>query len=300
MKNFELCILGSNSALPAYGRFPTSQVLNYNGQLFLIDCGEGTQMRMSEYKIKRNRITHIFISHLHGDHLYGLPGVVTSMNHMSRKHPLFIYGPVGIKKYLDTLIEIGEVHLNFDLHIQELTEPIHLYENVGLEISCFEVFHRIPTYGFRFQEKLQPPNLNKDAINKYNLTIDEIKNIKSGGTVDRISDIELTEIIKESHNPRSYCYCADSKTDDRILEYVKDCDLLYFETTYLDELENQAVDRGHATARQAAIFAKKANAKKLVTGHYSSRYKDVKPIVEEAKSEFSEVIMGYDGAMISL
>ena len=298
MKDFELLILGSNSALPAYGRFPTSQVLNYNGQLFLIDCGEGTQMRMTEYKVKRNRITHIFISHLHGDHLYGLPGVITSMNHMSRTHPLHVYGPPGIKKYIDVLIEIGEVHLGFDLHVEELTEATQLYENVGLAVTCFPVYHRIPTFGFRFQEKHIVPSLNKEALQKHNVTIDEIKLLKSGGTVERFSDAQLDEIIRRSQTPRSYAYCADSKTDDRILEYVRDCDLLYFETTYLHDLVQQAIERGHATARQAAEFARRANAKKLITGHYSSRYRDVTPILDEAREVFEEVVMGYDGAMV--
>lgn len=301
MNLFELTILGSNSALPAYGRYPTCQVLNVGHSSYMIDCGEGAQMRLTQYKIKRNKISHIFISHLHGDHLYGLPGVITSMNHSSRKLPLHLYGPKGLKKYIDVLIEIGEVHLNFELHIQEINKAQTLLDNDLMQIEAFEVYHRIPTFGFLFKEKLGEKNILKEAISQYNLSIDEIINIKQGADLVRNNETVSNQILtKPAHKPRSYAYCADSKADDKLIQVIQGVDLLYFETTYLDDMKQQAFERGHATAKEAALLAKKARVGQLVTGHYSSRYKDVEPLYKEAKSIFENVIMGYDGAMITL
>jgi len=303
MQEFELTVLGSNSAKPAYGRYPTSQVLRYGNQLFLIDCGEGTQLRFADYKIKRNNIRYIFISHHHGDHLYGLPGVITSMSLYSRKSPLHIFGPKGIKKFIDVLFEIGEVHLNFDLQVTEIScESMELLiEDENLKVETFPVYHRIPTYGFRFSEKQQTPNIRKESIGKFQLSIDEIKMAKQGSPIYR-DDVELplSEIMYPQDKPRSYAYCADSKTDDRLIPYVEGVDLLYFETTYLDELRDQAIERGHATAAQAAQFAKKANVGRLLTGHYSSRYKDVSPIKDEALRHFDNVVLGYDGVILNI
>lgn len=303
MKDYELTILGSNSALPAYGRFPTSQVLRYDDDLILIDCGEGTQMRMSDYKIKRNKISVICISHHHGDHLYGLPGVITSMNHSGRTMPLTIIGPKGIKKYLDVLIEIGEVHLNFDMIINEI-QPNDLtvvYESKNLTVEAFPVFHRIPTYGYKFSEKQRTLNIKKESISQYNLTIEEIKILKAGHDVTREADLIRFEDCTIGYDKlRTYTYCADSKVDDSLIPIISDSDLLYFETTYMHDLQDQAQERGHATSIEAATLAKKANVKKLITGHYSSRYKDVQPLVDEAKAVFENTIMGYDGVVVRI
>jgi ribonuclease Z len=303
MKEFELTILGSNSALPAYGRFPTSQVLRYDNDLFLIDCGEGTQMRLSHYKIKRNKISTIFISHHHGDHLYGLPGVITSMNHYNRTEPLTVVGPVGIEKYLNVIFEIGEAHINFDLDIIEIN-PIdkeQVYENSRLTVHAFPVYHRIPTYGYQFVEKQRTLNVLKDSIVKYSLTVEEIKALKSGNDIQRGETVIKNQECTSGQNLlRRYTYCADSKVDNALIPIIKDSDLLYFETTYMHELQKQAHERGHATSVEAATLARKANVKQLITGHYSSRYKDVQPLIEEAKSVFDNVIMGYDGVVVRI
>ena len=303
MKKFELTILGSNSAMPAYGRFPTSQVLNYNDALFLIDCGEGCQMRLAEYKIKRNRIDHIFISHLHGDHLYGLPGVITSFNHTSRKRPLTVYGPPGIKLYLETIFKLSEVYLNFDLVIKELIVNAQeiVFESAFLQVSVFPVYHRITCLGYLFREINSIKKLKKEKIKEFDLNVDQIKAALKGDDITLrervISNEELTHPKKDN---RSYAFCADSKIDDRLIPIVKGVDLLYFETTYLDDLRVQAEERGHSTAKQVGVFAQKAEVKSLVTGHYSSRYKDVSPILEEVKQIFPSVYLGYDGMMINI
>jgi len=303
MKKFELTILGSNSAIPAYGRFPTSQILNYNEELFLIDCGEGTQMRMTDYKIKRTKIDRIFISHLHGDHVYGLPGVITSLNHLSRKRALNIFGPVGLKKYLETIFEVGEVHLNFEVIVHELSfdSKTQIWENSTMRVYAFPVFHRIQTYGYLFQEKEGYRNIIKEKIPEFGLSVDQIKSIKKGEdiTVDN-KTIKNRDLVYPFIPSRSYAYCADSKVDPDLIPIVKGVNLLYFETTYLDSLRTQAIQRGHATAKQAGRFAKQAEVKTLVIGHYSSRYKNVHPLKEEAEQEFEKVILGYDGTMINI
>ncbi len=303
MKDFELTILGSNSALPAYGRFPTSQILRYDNELMLIDCGEGTQMRMSHYKIKRNKISVIFISHHHGDHLYGLPGVITSMNHSGRVLPLKVIGPKGIKKYLDVVFEIGEIHLNFDFSVIEIDNDALsiIHENENIIVKSFPVYHRIPTYGYKFYEKQRPLNIRKECISQYNLSIEEIKLLKSGINVEREEVTIKFEDCTIGHNSlRTYAYCADSIVNDSLIPIVEGSDLLYFETTYMHDLQVQARERGHATSVEAATLAKKAKVKNLITGHYSSRYKDVQPLVDEAKAVFDNVIMGYDGVVVSL
>ncbi len=300
MTLFELTILGSNSALPAYGRLTTSQVVTYGNHIFLIDCGEGTQIRLSEYKIKRNKISHIFISHLHGDHIYGLPGVITSMNLNGRTAPLTIYGPTGIKKYIDVLMEVSQVHLNFDLEVIEITESRPLFENSGMTISCFEVYHRITTYGFKFQEKTRLRNIRKSAITDHQLTIEEIKSLKNGDHPERLSAIPLDELVLPIDDPRCYAYCADSLADHRLIPHIQGVNLLYFETTYLDDLREQAEARGHSTTIQSAQLALAAQVRQLVIGHYSSRYKDVTPLVQEAQTVFANTVMGYDGVMIRL
>lgn len=303
MRKFELTILGSNSALPAYGRFPTSQVLNINEDLLLIDCGEGTQIRMSQYRIKRNKISRIFISHLHGDHLYGLPGVITSFYHTSRTQSLQIFGPTGIKRFLDTVFEVSGALAEYPLEIIELEDRgiKQIIDAVDYEIFAFPVSHRMPTFGYLFREKFGERNIRKSSIEKYRLNIDQIKAAKAGEEI-RINDkiIDNSEITHPNPVPRSYAYCADSRYDESLLEYIEGVNTLYFETTYLDDMIDQAIERGHCTARQAGRLARKAGVQTLITGHYSSRYKNLEPILAEAKTEFENVVLGTDGLIFQI
>ncbi len=303
MRPFELTILGSNSAVPAYGRFTTSQVLHYNHHLYVIDCGEGAQIRMQQYKIKKRRIQAIFISHLHGDHIFGLPGLLTSFNHLDRKDQLTVIGPVGLKNFLDASLNPGMNTLTYPLTIREfdVKEEVVVYESPDLAVTAFPVVHRIPTQGYKFSEIPGQRNIRKDAIDKYNLSVDQIKLIKSGqDLIYEGNTILNSSLVHKLSPPRSYAYCADSQYDPSIIPYIKDTDVIYFETTYLDELKENAHERMHATAKEAATLAKKANAGMLITGHYSSRYKDVLPLVNEAKQYFDHVVMGYDGAMFEI
>ena len=303
MDKFELTILGCNSAMPAHGRFPTSQVLNVSGELLLIDCGEGTQIRMSEYKIKRNHIRHVLISHLHGDHIYGLPGFLGSLSHLSRATPLKIYGPTGIKEYIETCLRLSQSHISYEIEIYEIapTEVTALFKTSKFTVEAFPVNHRIPTLGYVIRETPRPININKDSISLYNLTVPEIKAIKAGKDLVRedkvISNEELTLSRKSS---RSYAYCADTQIVGWSKDHLKCVSLLYCETTYLDDMKEQAHQRGHSTALEAGLLAKELEVGKLLIGHYSSRYRTIDPLVEQAESVFSDVEGGYDGMILNI
>ncbi len=271
--------------------------------MFLIDCGEGTQIRIGQYKIKRNSIDHIFISHLHGDHVYGLPGLLTSMSLNNRTKALQIFGPVGLKKMLDTVFEMSRAYFSFEIEITELKEGAHktILDLPDAEVKCFPVYHRIPCFGYLFQEKLPERNVMKTAIEEFNLSIEEIKAAKRGEDIQRGDQIILNRLVTLTQDEVvSYAFCADSEADSRILDDIRGVNVLYFETTYLDDMSEQAKERGHATSVSAAQLADAAGVNVLITGHYSSRYRDLEPFIEEIKPIFENVILGYDGTMINL
>lgn len=295
--------MGSNSATPAYGRFPTSHYLNVNDHAFLIDCGEGAQVRLAQYKLSRNKISHIFISHMHGDHIFGLPGLITSMNLNSWKDKLTIFGPIGIKLFLTTVLKVSYSMMNFELEIVELdnSDKSLILDLEDVEVFKFPVYHRVPTNGFLISQKKQPRNIKKEVIKKYNLSIEQIKEIKAGR--DMVIDnqkIKNEALTLNAVGPCSYAYCADSIADERIIDDVKGATGMYFETTYLNELADKAKERGHATAGEAARMAELAKVNVLITGHYSSRYKKVDDILHEAKMVFPNTILGYDGVMLDI
>jgi len=301
--SFELVVLGSNSAMPAYGRYPTSQVLSLGKDSFLIDCGEGAQLRMIEYKIKRNNINYVLISHLHGDHLYGLPGFLGSLSHLSRKKPLTVYGPIGIKEYLETVLRLSQSHRSYELIIHELEHTAHttLVDNKHWTLSAFPVNHRLPTYGYLIREKPAPRNIDKAAISEYALTVKEILAIKGGADLNR-GELQVfnAQLTLPASAPRSYAYCADTQVKGWDKQHLKGVELLYFETTYLHDKVEQAEARGHATTVQAAQVAMELEVGQLLIGHYSSRYKDVDPLLAEAQAIFPATIKGYDGVIINL
>ncbi len=300
---FELTILGSNSAKPSYGRWPTSQVLSVANQLILIDAGEGCQIRLDQYKIKRNKIKYVLISHMHGDHLYGLPGFIGSLAHLSRTAPLIVYGPIGIKKYLETVFTLSESYISFELTIVELsnTSPEVIQEEAGYTITAFPVKHRIPTYGYQIKEKQAEKNIIRSKIKEYQLDYKEIVRAKNGE--DLIKDgttIPNEELTIAGPSSRSYAYCADTVKDGWHKEHLRGSSILYFETTYLHELVDLAHERGHTTAKEAGSIARELEVGTLVIGHYSSRYRDVEPLLEEAKKEFESTELGYDGFILNI
>lgn len=301
---FELTILGCSSAMPVYGRFMSSQVLNVNEKLILLDCAEGTQIRLTDFKISKNKIDTILISHLHGDHVFGLPGLIGSMSLVGRKKPLNIYGPKGLEYYLNTVFDISGSHIDFDLniHLVEDDKYYKIFEDERVKIYAFPLEHRISTVGYKVEEKDKLRNIKPEMISKYNLDYSQIQSAKHGNDINLQdgSILKYTEITLCPKKKRSYAYCSDTKYNERIIPFVKNVDLLYHEATYMQELQSKARERFHSTTVEAAMIAKQAKVGKLILGHYSSRYKDLKMLLDEAQTVFVNTELGIDGKRFSV
>jgi len=294
---FGVTILGNNSALPAYERHPTSQVVTLDEHLFLIDCGEGTQMQLSRYKIRRGRINHIFISHLHGDHYFGLPGLITTLGLMNRENDLHLYAPAALKQILDLQFSISDTKLPFELYFHSLETEGVIADNAKFSIECFKVYHRIECWGFIVREKKKPRKIDKEKIINYDIPATFYERLKSGedyttktGEVIRSEDVTIP-----APPPRSYAFCADTMYDERIVEKLKDITLLYHETTYLKDLEERAASRYHSTTIQAAKIAQLAHAKNLLIGHFSSKYETLDEFLVEASEIFPHTQLALEG-----
>ena len=286
----KLTILGSLSAYPSYKGFTTSQVLEHNGKSFLIDCGEGTQLQLRKNKIKFNSIEDVFISHLHGDHYFGLPGLILTFNLLGREKPLNIFGPKGIKEIITSLMKVGKTWTNYKLNFLELNskKPQVILNKNNFTVTTIPLCHGIYTNGFLFREKITSHKLIvKKAID---LGIDKtqfagIKLGKDGVNLkgEIIKNIKLVEPLSPDI---VYAFCSDTLFNLRITEQIRECDLLYHESTFLKKDQNFAVKTFHSTAEQAAIIAKNSNVKKLILGHFSSRYNDLDLFLNEAKNIF--------------
>ena len=293
---FGLTILGNNSALPAYNRHPTSQVLTLNDQLFLIDCGEGTQMQMSLYKIRRGRINHVFISHLHGDHYFGLPGLITSYGLLGRIADLHLYAPSLLKPILDLQLNSSDTWLPYKLHFHALENSSVLIDEDSFSVECFKVFHRIDCWGFLFREKKNLRKINVEATEKYNVPVSFYNHLKHGEDYvfneNVIANNELTIANKPA---RSYAYCADTLYNESLIEIIKDVSTLYHEATYLKDKQEKATARFHSTTIQAAQLAKLANVKQLLIGHFSSTYEKIEEFLVEAQEVFPDTKLALEG-----
>ncbi|WP_207492951.1 ribonuclease Z [Aridibaculum aurantiacum] len=294
---FGVTILGNNSALPAYDRHPTSQVVTLDQFQFLVDCGEGTQMQLSRYKIKRSRINHIFISHMHGDHYFGLPGLITSMGLLGRENDLYLFAPPAMKGILDAILVAADTTLPYKLHFHPLTKEELLVDDPRYTVETFKVNHRIECWGFVFREKKTPRKINKDSIKKYHLESEAFERLKLGEDVvsNEGAVIKNEEVTLQNAPARSYAYAADTAYTPAIAEKIKDVSLLYHETTYLKELEDRAYLRFHSTTTQAADIAIKANAKKLLIGHFSSKYENLDQFAKEAQAVFPNTELALEG-----
>lgn len=294
---FGVTILGNNSALPAYDRHPTSQVVTLDQFQFLIDCGEGTQMQLARYKIRRSRINHIFISHLHGDHYFGLPGLITSMGLLGRDTDLHLYAPAPLLSILNAILQAADAHLNYKLHFHALENEEMLIDNEKFSVESFKVFHRIECWGFIFREKKKPRKINKKTILNYKLEPGYFELLKMGHDVTTESgELVLNETVTVPNAPpKSYAYCGDTIHSLEVAEKVKGVSLLYHETTYLNGLEDRAFQRFHSTTGQAADIAVKANAENLLIGHFSSKYEELDAFLSEAREVFPATNLALEG-----
>ena len=299
---FELKILGANSAKPAYNRNQTSQLLTVQNELFLIDCGEGTQLQLSHYKIKVSRIKHIFISHLHGDHFFGLIGLISTMHLQRRATPLNLYGPPGLAEIITMQLKVSGTVLSYPLHFNEINpeKSCRVFENDKITIQTIPLIHRIPCVGFLFREKIKPRRIIKEKIQKEFSLVDMVS-LKNGEDImDENGSViyKNTDYTLPPKKSRSYAYCSDTRYHEGIISHIKGVDLLYHEATFLSDREQRAEETFHATARQAALIAKKAEVGQLLIGHYSSRYRDITPFEAEAKQVFDNTILAIEGETI--
>lgn len=290
-------ILGNNSAVPAFDRHPTSQVVTMDGNLFLVDCGEGTQIQMIKYKIRRSKISHIFISHLHGDHYFGLVGLINSFSLLSHQQEMHVYAPMPLQQIIELQLRVADTQLCYPLHFHTIAEAGTLVNDEKVTIKCFRTNHRIECYGFSFHEKKNQRKLNPEKAREYGVPVsfyDRLKNgedyILSDGTV--VKNNQVTEAVPPG---KTYAFCADTKYDESIIPHIQNADMIYHETTYLDALRERAENRFHTTARQAAEIAKKANVKRLLIGHFSSKYDTLEEFELEARQVFLNTELAIEG-----
>lgn len=295
---FELTILGATSATPIVDKHPTAQVVNYNDQLYLIDCGEGTQVQLLRYDLRFNRINHIFISHLHGDHYLGLMGLLSSMHLQKRTNPMHIYAPQGLDEILLAHFRYSHSVLHYPLffHSFDDEESVLLMENEDITVHTIPMHHGITCCGFLFREKPKKLNINKEKLPP-NLPIPLILALKEGEDIFFEGKHIRNQVLTLSPKPlRAYAYCSDTKYTERMIHLLKEVDLLYHEATFTEDLANK-IDEGtyHSTAKQAAKIAKKSNAKKLIIGHFSVRYGDLNILLAEAKEVFFHTVLAIEG-----
>ncbi len=297
--SFSVLILGSNSATPTLSRNPTSQVVSCGADNFLVDCAEGTQMQLMKYAVKRGKIHHIFISHLHGDHYFGLIGLLTSMHLQGREKALWVYGPPLLREIIDIQLRASNTKFHFPLHFVETrTDTLRLlFENEYLSIFSFPLSHSLPTTGFLFREKPGRRRIVKERIAGLNIPPAYFRRIIEGEDfMDEQGKIYRNDYLTAAPPPPgAYAYCSDTAYDERIIPVIEGVDLLYHEATFAAEMEETARERRHSTARDAALIAKKAAVKRLILGHFSSRYDDVSILEKEASAVFPDVSCVADG-----
>jgi ribonuclease Z len=295
---FSVLIMGSGSALPTVHSNQTSQLIEMGNQLFLMDCGEGTQINLRRYKVKIQKIDHIFISHLHGDHFFGLVGLLSTMHLLGRKKELHIHGPEGLKEIVEVQFRNAGSHLSFEMefHCTKKAGEV-VYEDDKVIVSVIPLKHRISCFGYKFQEKPKPRKLDPKALEKYEipnyarhaLTLGEDFRDEEGKVVPN------KKLTKDPESPKAYAYCSDTAYYEKLLPYIEEVDLLYHETTFLESERERANQTFHSTAKDAAKIAQLAKAQKLIVGHFSNRYKSKERFLQEGRQLFKPMELAEEG-----
>jgi len=294
----KLTILGCHSATPRENKHTTSQLLEVKGNMFLIDCGEGTQIQLRKSKVKFSRIQHIFISHLHGDHFYGLIGLISTFRLLGRTAPLTIYGPEGIKEIITLQLKLAKSWTDYPLHFRELSssESEFLYEDEVVSVHTLPLDHRVYTNGFLFTTKSSKRKINTEAIEGLDLKPYHFKLLQEGSEI-LLEDgkiFENSQLTLAPDPPIKYAFCSDTAFNESLVPLIKGVDLLYHEATFLEQHQKLADQTKHSTAKEAATIANKANVKQLLLGHYSNRYSDKNEFIEEASEVFKSVVLAED------
>ena len=302
--SFDVTILGCGSASPTSYRNPSAQVVEVQERTILIDCGEGTQVQIRKSKIRMQKIHQILISHLHGDHYFGLIGLLSTFHLLGRENELHIYGPEDLENVIYTQLKASKTYLKYVLHFYCLnfkTKEV-LFEDARIEVHSFPMKHSIDVCGFLIKEKLKPRKINRKAIDAFEVPVYQINNIKEGAdfTMNTGRLIANSKLTFDPPASYSYAYCSDTAYYPEIVSSVKNVDLLYHEATFTKDLEKLAKQTKHSTAEQAALIAKQAQVKKLIIGHYSARYTSLDVLLDEAKTVFENTILANDGLKISL
>lgn len=299
---FAVTILGNNSALPAYDRHPSAQIVTIYDQLLLIDCGEGTQMQLSRYKIRRGKLNHIFISHLHGDHYFGLIGLISSMALLNREQPLHLFAPPGLEEIIQLQLKVASTTLPFPLIFHPLEKEGLILEETKFTVETFQTQHRIPCWGFLIREKKEPRKIDKDKAVQYHIPSAYYQSLKAGYdyTAKDGSVIYNDQVTFANSPARSYAYCADTLYDERLATIAKDVTMIYHEATYLNGMEDRAAARFHSTTSQAATIAIKANAGGLLLGHFSSKFEELHDYLKEALEVFPNTQLAIEGVTFKI
>jgi ribonuclease Z len=302
--NFTVTILGSGAAIPTSERNPSAHLVEVRNRLLLLDCGEGTQMQLRKSGYKFQKINHIFISHLHGDHYFGLIGLVNTMHLLGRIQPLNLYGIQPLIQLINLQLELSGTILAYPLvfHAFETQHPSVILDDGEITVSTIPLDHRVPTCGFLVSEKPEKRRVRKDFIKEVKVPFEFFEKIKDGEDYTDEKGVihNNLQITDDPAHARSYAYCTDTAYYELIIPLIKDCDLLYHEATFMEDKAEDAHAKFHSTAREAATIALKANVKQLVIGHYSARYKEVGSLLEEAKQVFPNTILGQDGMRIEV
>lgn len=300
----EITILGCHSATPRDGKHTTSQLLEVGGHLLLIDCGEGTQIQLRKSKVKFSRIQHVFISHLHGDHFYGLIGLISTFRLLGRTAPLHVYGPSGIKEIITLQLKLANSWTDYPLYFHELSSSSSevIFEDTVLSVATIPLHHRVYTNGFLFSTKIGASKINKELAAEYPLLPSMYQQLKKGEdiTLEDGTQVEYQKLTLPPEPPKKYAFCSDTAYNTSIIPLIREADLLYHEATFLEKHLSLAEKTKHSTAKQAAMIAKQANVKQLMVGHYSNRYKSKNEFLNEAKAVFENVILAEDFKNISL